>query len=79
MIIFSNNNRVLLLVISAMPSSFILTTSSLSISEASPRLLAYRHSRLMATRSLLAKKDSMPRSERERTAIYATRCRSRDF
>ncbi|MBQ2002996.1 MAG: hypothetical protein II240_06840 [Bacteroidaceae bacterium] len=65
--------------ISAMPSSFVITTSSLSICEASPRWLAYRHSWLMATKSLLAKKDSMPRSERERTAIYATRCRSRGF
>ena len=51
-----------------MPSFFVITTSSLSICEASPRWLAYRHSWLMATRSLLAKKDNMPRSERERTA-----------
>lgn len=57
-----------LLTITATPSSFILTTSSLTICETSPRWLAYRYSRLMATKSLLAKKDSMPRSERERTA-----------
>lgn len=62
-----------------MPSSLILTTSSLSICEASPRWLTYRHSWLMATRLLLAKKDSMPRSERKRTAIYATSCRSQGF
>ncbi|KAA2318237.1 hypothetical protein F2Y20_08610 [Bacteroides caccae] len=77
--IFSNNNHVHLLTITTMPSSFILTTSSLTICEASPRWLAYRYSRLMATRLLLAKKNSMPRSERERTAICATRCRSRGF
>lgn len=49
-----------LLTITATPSSFILTTSSLTICETSPRWLAYRYSRLMATKSLLAKKDSMP-------------------
>ena len=68
MIIFSDNNHVLSLAVSALPSSFILPTSSLSICEASARWLAYRHSWLMATKSLLAKKDSTPRSERERTA-----------
>lgn len=56
MIIFSNNNHVHLLTITATPSSFILTTSSLTICETSPRWLAYRYSRLMATKSLLAKK-----------------------
>lgn len=45
-----------LLTITATPSSFILTTSSLTICETSPRWLAYRYSRLMATKSLLAKK-----------------------
>ena len=50
------------------PTSNCYTTPSRSICEASPRLLAYRHSRLMATRLLLVKKDSVPRSERERTA-----------
>ena len=50
------------------PTSNCYTTPSRSICEASPRLLAYRHSWLMTTWSLLAKKDSMPRSERERTA-----------
>ncbi|KAB4410545.1 hypothetical protein GAO02_21360, partial [Bacteroides thetaiotaomicron] len=76
---FSNNNHVHLLTKTATPSSFSLTTSSLNICETVPRRLAYRYSRLMATKSLLAKKDSMPRSERERTAIYATRCGSRGF
>ena len=58
MIIFSNNNHVHLLTITA-TSSLILTTSSLTICETSPRWLAYRYSWLMATKSLLAKKDSM--------------------
>lgn len=45
-----------LLTITATPSSFILTTSSLTICETSPRWLAYRYSRLMATKSLSDKK-----------------------